>query len=302
MERVVLVTGASGGVGLALCRRLLDEDGRLHVCLACRNAQRSEAARDSVLAAHPAAQVSTVELDLGSVASVLRAARDLRRRRLLHMLTTAEGVMTQTDRLNGDGLQEVFATNLFGHFILVRQLESLLCGNEKPSRLIWTSSSNARESAFSLSDYQHAKGQESYSSSKYATDLTSVVLNRKLNKQGLYSSVVCPGLVMSNMTYRILPVFIWKLLMPIMWLIRFFAKTYTLTPYNGAEAHVWLFKQKPESLDALVKYHSCTSGLGKNYVEPRKMDIDEETAHKFYDKLLELEKQALERYGDLLEN
>lgn len=36
------------------------------------------------------------------------------------MLTTAEGVMTQTDRLNGDGLQEVFATNLFGHFILVR--------------------------------------------------------------------------------------------------------------------------------------------------------------------------------------
>lgn len=65
----------------------------------------------------------------------------------------------------------------------VRQLESLLCGNEKPSRLIWTSSSNARESAFSLSDYQHAKGQESYSSSKYATDLTSVVLNRKFNNQ-----------------------------------------------------------------------------------------------------------------------
>ena len=36
------------------------------------------------------------------------------------MLTTAEGIMTQTDRLNGDGLQEEFATNLFGHFILVR--------------------------------------------------------------------------------------------------------------------------------------------------------------------------------------
>uniref|UniRef100_A0A8C3CPQ6 3-keto-steroid reductase/17-beta-hydroxysteroid dehydrogenase 7 n=1 Tax=Cairina moschata TaxID=8855 RepID=A0A8C3CPQ6_CAIMO len=221
--------------------------------------------------------------------------------KLLHMLTTAEGVMTQTDRLNGDGLQEVFATNLFGHFILIRQLESLLCGNEKPSRLIWTSSSNARESAFSLSDYQHAKGQESYSSSKYATDLTSVVLNRKLNKQGLYSSVVCPGLVMSNMTYRILPVFLWTLLMPIMWLIRFFAKTYTLTPFNGAEAHVWLFKQKPEYLDVLAKYHSCTSGLGKNYVEPRKMDVDEETAEKFYQKLLELEEQTLERYGDLLD-
>ncbi|NXX17207.1 DHB7 reductase, partial [Podargus strigoides] len=327
-----LTRSRCSGVGLALCRRLLEEDGRIHLCITCRNAQKSEATRDLILATHPTARVSTVELDLGDLASVLRVARELRRRfqhldfvylnagimpnphvnikalwhgfltgKVLHMLTTAEGIMTQTDRLNGDGLQEVFATNLFGHFILVRQLESLLCGNEKPSRLIWTSSSNARESAFSLSDYQHAKGQEAYSSSKYATDLTSVVLNKKFNKQGLYSSVVCPGLVMTNMTYGILPFFLWKLLMPIMWLIRFFTKTYTLTPYNGTEAHVWLFKQKPEYLDALVKYHSCTSGLGKSYVEPRKIDMDEETAEKFYQKLLELEKQTLERYSDLLD-
>lgn len=79
----------------------------------------------------------------------------------------------------------------------VRQLESLLCGNEKPSRLIWTSSSNARESAFSLSDYQHAKGQESYSSSKYATDLTSVVLNRKFNNQVTMGFVLVKNLMSS---------------------------------------------------------------------------------------------------------
>lgn len=78
---------------------------------------------------------------------------------------------------------KITALNMLIIILQIRQLESLLCSNEKPSRLIWTSSSNARESAFSLSDYQHAKGQESYSSSKYATDLTSVVLNRKFNKQ-----------------------------------------------------------------------------------------------------------------------
>ncbi|NWV43412.1 DHB7 reductase, partial [Grantiella picta] len=108
--------------------------------------------------------------------------------------------------------------------------------------------------------------------------------------QGLYSSVVCPGLVMSNMTYRILPVFLWKLLMPIMWLVSgspgwFWAVT-CLTASD-----VWLFKQKPEYLDSHVKYHSCTSGLGKCYVEPRKMDVDEDTAEKLYQKLLELEEQ-----------
>lgn len=36
------------------------------------------------------------------------------------MFATAEGLLTQQDVLNADGLQEVFATNLFGHFLLVR--------------------------------------------------------------------------------------------------------------------------------------------------------------------------------------
>ncbi|NWY33915.1 DHB7 reductase, partial [Pheucticus melanocephalus] len=109
--------------------------------------------------------------------------------------------------------------------------------------------------------------------------------------QGLYSSVVCPGLVMSNMTYRILPVFLWKLLMPIMWLVSGSTAVFVKAPLARLASSVWLFKQKPEYLDSLVKYHSCTSGLGRCYVEPRKMDVDEDTAEKLYQKLLELEEQ-----------
>ncbi|XP_019386263.1 PREDICTED: 3-keto-steroid reductase [Crocodylus porosus] len=216
-------------------------------------------------------------------------------RRAVHMLSTAEGLLHQEDKVTVDGLQEVFETNLFGHFVLVRQLEPLLCCSEKPSLLIWTSSANARRSAFSLDDYQHKKGKEAYSSSKYATDLTSLALNRHFNKQNLYSSVVCPGIVTTNLTYGIMPCFIWKLLMPILWLIRLVTKTYTLTPHNGSEAHIWLFKQKPESLNGLTKYHSCTTFWGNNYVDPRKMDVDDETAKKLYQKMLELEKQLLAR-------
>ncbi|NXH45053.1 DHB7 reductase, partial [Dicaeum eximium] len=109
--------------------------------------------------------------------------------------------------------------------------------------------------------------------------------------QGLYSSVVCPGLVMTNMTYRILPVFLWTLLMPIMWLVSASTAVFVKAPLGRFVSSVWLFKQKPEYLDSLIKYHSCTSGLGRCYVEPRKMDVDEDTAEKFYQKLLELEEQ-----------
>lgn len=35
------------------------------------------------------------------------------------MFATGEGILTQKDSVTPDGLQDVFATNLFGHFLLV---------------------------------------------------------------------------------------------------------------------------------------------------------------------------------------
>ncbi|CAK6952197.1 -keto-steroid reductase/17-beta-hydroxysteroid dehydrogenase 7-like [Scomber scombrus] len=321
MERIVIVTGANSGIGLALCDRLLTVDSHLRLCLACRNMQRAHAARSTLLTSHPDARVDVVHLDVGSVQSVLTAAQEVQSRysridflylnagimpnpqvdikalfkglfsrNVINMFATAEGLLTQQDRLNSDGLQEVFATNLFGHFLLIKELEPLLCQPSHTSRIVWTSSSNARRSAFSMEDIQHTHGTEPYSSSKYASDLLSLALNRHKNSQGLFSSVVCPGLVMTNLTYGILPSFFWTLIMPIMFLIRIFTNTFTLTPHNGAEALHWLFLQKSESLDPRAKYHSLTSGLGTNYTQPRQMDVDDGMSEVLYEKLLELEK------------
>ncbi|XP_008286968.1 3-keto-steroid reductase-like [Stegastes partitus] len=329
MERVVIVTGANSGIGLALCERLLAEDSQLRLCLACRNMQRAEAARSALLASHTTAHVDLLHLDVGSVQSVLSAAQEAKSRysridflylnagimpnpqidvraffkglfsrNVVNMFATAEGLLTQQDRLNSDGLQEVFATNLFGHFLLIRELEPLLCRSGHTSRIVWTSSSNARRSAFSMEDIQHRDGTEPYSSSKYASDMLSMALNRHKNSQGLFSSVICPGLVMTNLTYGILPSFFWTLIMPIMWLIRIFTNTFTLTPYNGAEALHYLFLQKPESLDPRAKYHSLTSGLGTNYTQPRQMDIDGEMSEVLFSKLLELEKAVRRKLSE----
>lgn len=320
MKKVVLVTGANSGIGLALCERLLTQDVHLQLCLACRNMQRAEAARQALLVSHPGAHISLLHLDVGNMYSVIRAAEDFKlkynrldylylnagimpnpsvdfkafykglfSRNVVRMFATGEGILTQEDKVTHNGLQEVFATNLFGHFLLVRELKPLLCQAGQNSLVVWTSSSNAQRTAFSLDDIQHTKGLEPYSSSKYASDLLSLALNRRYNSQGVYSSVICPGLVMTNLTYGILPSFFWTLIMPIMWLIRIFTNTFTLTPYNGAEALFWLFMQKPESLDPMAKYHSLTSGLGNNYTHPRKMDIDDNMSEALYVKLLELE-------------
>lgn len=327
MNKVVLVTGANSGIGLALCERLLAQDTEgIQLCLACRNMQRGQAARSALLTSHPTAQVALLQMDTSSISSVMAAAQEIKLRynrldylylnagimpnpqfdvkaffkglfssRVITMLATAEGILTQKDSVTPDGLQEVFTTNLFGHFLLIRELEPILCNPDRTSQLIWTSSANAHRSAFSLEDIQHQRGTQPYSSSKYASDLLSLALNTHYNKQGLFSSVICPGFVMTNLTFGILPsfpAFLWKLLLPIFWFIRIFTNTYTLTPYNGAEALFWLFKQKPESLDPQAKYHSLTSGLGNNYTQPRKMDIDLEASEALYEKLQQLESEV----------
>ncbi|XP_030429151.1 3-keto-steroid reductase isoform X3 [Gopherus evgoodei] len=153
MQPVVLVTGASSGIGSALCKRLLREDAGVRLCLACRSMQKASATKAVLLAAHPTAQVTLVRLDVSSLESVLRAASEIQRRfqrldylflnagimpnthvnfkalisglfsgKAVHMLSTAEGLITQEDCITADGLQAVFETNFFGHFILVQLL------------------------------------------------------------------------------------------------------------------------------------------------------------------------------------
>lgn len=65
----------------------------------------------------------------------------------------------------------------------IRELEPVLCHEGRTSQLIWTSSSNAHRSAFNIEDMQHRRGTQPYSSSKYATDLLSLALNTRYNKQ-----------------------------------------------------------------------------------------------------------------------
>lgn len=45
---------------------------------------------------------------------------------MIQVFSTAEGLLTQDDRVTAHGLQEVFATNVFGHFVLVSAIRAPL--------------------------------------------------------------------------------------------------------------------------------------------------------------------------------
>ncbi|KAK7477496.1 hypothetical protein BaRGS_00031260, partial [Batillaria attramentaria] len=297
---VAVVTGANAGIGLAVCEQLLASHPDLTLCLACRNEKRAEEARDHLQALNPGRKIDVVLVDTSNVKSVVRAAKVFKEMydhidylylnagimqaggvrwgriisgifssQCVHVLTTGEGLIVQQNGKTDEGLMRVFATNLFGHYVL----------------LVWTSSSNAQHRNFSFDDLQHEKGEEPYSSSKYATDMLSVALNEKLNKQGIYSHCTCPGLVMTRLTDGILPWWFWLLVLPFILLMRIFVPSMTNSPSKGATALVWLSHQKPETLDPRMKYRSLCSVTGQPYVGSEKMQVDMDESLKLLEVL-----------------
>lgn len=77
---LILCSYCCSGIGSALCERLLQEDASLHLCLACRNLEKANATRNHLLSCFPSADVSIVQIDVSKVASVLRAAEEIKAR------------------------------------------------------------------------------------------------------------------------------------------------------------------------------------------------------------------------------
>ncbi|SAL95503.1 hypothetical protein [Absidia glauca] len=100
--------------------------------------------------------------------------------------------------LTKDGLGKVFASNVFGHYTMIRELESLLAAEE--GRIIWTSSSTAQSECFDIEDWQGLKSETPYESSKWACDLLSVAANDYFMQRQLRitSFTISPGVVSSR--------------------------------------------------------------------------------------------------------
>ncbi len=119
--RVAVITGANGGLGLATAMALAGKGA--HVVMAARDQAKAAAARDRLRAAHPGASVEVVELDLGSLASVERAARQvLAAHPEVDLLINNAGVMAMPQGRTADGFETQLGINHLGHWALTAHL------------------------------------------------------------------------------------------------------------------------------------------------------------------------------------
>ena len=177
------------------------------VYLACRDQPRCDETIRDIQEAVPGAKLHGGSLDLASLASVRKYAKEfLAQEQKLHVLINNAGVMFTPYWKTEDGFEMQIGVNHLGHYLLTRLLLSAL-QRAAPSRIVHVSSRAHRIAPVVLDSwvYQENKADAyssyiSYGQSKRANILFSNVLQAKLYGTGITSTSSHPGVIMTRLT------------------------------------------------------------------------------------------------------
>lgn len=122
----------SAGLGAASAKALAAHNPA-HIYISGRNRKAGEALIHEIQTKNPKAQMTFVQLDLSSIASVKAAIKQSFKHDRLDILMCNAGIMAQPATLSPDGYEIQFATNHLGHAMLIQcLLPTLLRTAEQP--------------------------------------------------------------------------------------------------------------------------------------------------------------------------
>jgi len=206
--RVAVVTGANSGIGLIAAEELARAGAE--VVLACRNAEKGEAAASSIREKAPEASVSVEALDLASLDSVHAfAERFAGAYDSLDLLINNAGLMAPPRGETADGFELQLGTNHLGHFALTGMLLGQLEGRED-ARVVTLSSTAHKIGKINFDDLQSERRYgrwRAYCQSKLANILFARELERRLRAAGstVKSLAAHPGYAATNLQSAVAP-------------------------------------------------------------------------------------------------
>ncbi|MHB8875522.1 MAG: SDR family oxidoreductase [Myxococcaceae bacterium] len=203
-SKVALVTGATSGLGketaLALSQR-----GATVVCVA-RDPDRGEDAVRELRGRTGNERVELMLADLSAQRSIRALAEQFKRTHSkLHVLVNSAGVINPERRLTEDGIEETFAVNHLGYFLLTELLLDVLKASA-PARIVNVASEAERTARLDLADLEASRGYgpfRSYAQSKLANMMFTYELARRLTATGVTVNAVHPGMVASRFGSRL---------------------------------------------------------------------------------------------------
>ncbi|MBX3129050.1 MAG: SDR family NAD(P)-dependent oxidoreductase [Polyangiaceae bacterium] len=228
--RVVIVTGATSGLGRAAAERLAALGAR--VVLVGRDSTKCAAVERELRAQVDGARLDMEVADLASMREVRAlAGRLLEKFPAIHVLVNNAGVLLDDREVTSEGLERTLATNLLGHYLLTNELLPRL-SESAPARIVNVTSGGMYTQGVKVADLQMERepydGVVAYARSKRGQVLLTEHWATALVGRGVMVNAMHPGWAETPGVERSLPRF------------RRAMARLLRTPEQGADTIVWL--------------------------------------------------------------
>jgi len=270
LHPVVVVTGATGAIGAATASVLVRRDAR--VLLLARPSDRLAGLVKRLGGEDK--RVSSVGVDLSSLASVRSAAREISRTvGHIDALLNIAAIYSSEYHKTKEGFETMLATNHLGPFLLTNLLRDQLAGRGRVITV--TAPSSTRVDIDQLMDKTKFRPLDTFGATKAANLLFTFELARRAKRWEVRVNACHPGLVRSELMREA-----WR---PIRVITRLVSKT----PDRAAEDLADL---------AISPAHEGTTGWffkGIKRIEPPKSTLDQQAQARLWQRtaeLVELEK------------
>ncbi|KAI4603867.1 hypothetical protein KJ359_003689 [Pestalotiopsis sp. 9143b] len=204
-KRVVLVTGANGGIGLETVVHLAQSSDEYHILLGSRSAEKGNKALQEIKSAHgePLKSIVTVlQLDVTSRESILAAKDGIESDfGKLDVLINNAGILPiGPGQETLERLRMTFETNLFGPWLLTEALEPLLKNSSAPMIINVSSDQGSITRKLEPGNPGAALPGEHYRASKSAFNMMSACQRYSFKEWGCRVCAFNPGFCVTNLT------------------------------------------------------------------------------------------------------
>ena len=235
--RVVLVTGATSGIGLVAAERLARCGAT--VVLLGRDRAKTERVRDELAARSGNEHLDVLVADMGDFDAVRTAAADVQRRHArLDVLIHNAGALSATRQVAPSGIELTVASQAVGPFLLTGLLLDRL-RHSSPARVITMSSGGMYAADLEVDDLQMGhdyKGSQQYARAKRAQVTLNEMWAHRVPHTEVVFQAMHPGWADTPGVREALPTFR-KLVGPLL-----------RSPEQGADTLVWLAGDDHEPL------------------------------------------------------
>jgi NAD(P)-dependent dehydrogenase (short-subunit alcohol dehydrogenase family) len=194
--KVVVMTGATSGIGAVAAERIAKSGGRL--VLVARDRARGEAMLARLRSAGPGVAHAVHYADLSRLAETRRVAAEIAAAEpRIDVLINNAGAIFARRAVTEDGLERTFALNHMAYFVLTAILRDRLIA-AAPARIVNTASNAHRRGHVDFDDLQSARTYRPfavYGTSKLCNILFTRELSSRLAGTGVTANSFSPGFV-----------------------------------------------------------------------------------------------------------